>query len=287
MKRTVATIRLLRTVFNCDLDIEIWHLEKEAESVGTFQKEIDELRGIKLRDFSDFYLSKPISRSFGSSKQFQIKAAAIINSDFQHVLYLDSDNVPTRDPTYLFESREYMEYGAIFWPDFWKTDPENKIFRILEVECEDEWEQESGQIVVDKHRHWMPLQLTWYMQFFHDVYFRLLNGDKDTFQYAWRALKVPFYRVQTFVGMGGLMIGNHDPIERPWRLIKRYVNDVSNTQLYPLFKMVNDPRNNITVGCMDFPHRSDENIPTYILPFDKVLPHFQKRYLESGGVGGK
>jgi alpha 1,2-mannosyltransferase len=74
--------------------------------------------------------------------RFQVKAAAIINSRFQHVLYLDSDNIPTRDPTYLFETVEYKEKGAIFWPDFWKTAGENKIFKILEIECQDTWEQE-------------------------------------------------------------------------------------------------------------------------------------------------
>jgi hypothetical protein len=55
---------------------------------------------------------------------------------------LDSDNIPTRDPTYLFETTEYKEKGAIFWPDFWKTAGENKIFQILEIECQDTWEQE-------------------------------------------------------------------------------------------------------------------------------------------------
>lgn len=51
--------------------------------------------------------------------RFQIKAAAIINSSFREILYLDSDNAPTRDPSYLFHSKGYTETGAIFWPDFW------------------------------------------------------------------------------------------------------------------------------------------------------------------------
>jgi Mannosyltransferase putative len=51
--------------------------------------------------------------------RFQIKAAAIINSQFQKVLYLDSDNIPTRNPEYLFHSKEFEETGALFWPDFW------------------------------------------------------------------------------------------------------------------------------------------------------------------------
>lgn len=252
--------------------------------------------------------------------RFQVKAAAIINSRFQHVLYLDSDNIPTRDPTFLFDTAEYKRQGAIFWPDFWKTAAENKIFRLLEIDCIDTWEQESGQIVVDKARHWIPLQLSWFMQYFHEVYFRLLNGDKDTFQYAWRALNAPFHRIETFVGMGGLMLngtfcghsmlqyaavgdqqqplfvhanlmkqipksvfGDTNEKQRPWHLIKRYRDDRSNNFLKPEFYTVE----NTTIGCMNFASRKFENeSPSYVESFDEVLPLFQDEYFRLGGIGG-
>lgn len=254
--------------------------------------------------------------------RFHVKAAAIINSRFQNVLYLDSDNIPARDPTFLFDSVEYKQTGALFWPDFWKTAAENKIFRLLEIECVDTWEQESGQIVVDKARHWIPLQLSWFMQYFHEVYFRLLNGDKDTFQYAWRALGAPFHRIETFVGMGGLMLngtfcghsmlqyavdsqqqplfvhanlmkqipksvflGTSGVIEkqRPWHLIKRYRDDRSNNFLKPEFYTVE----NTTIGCMNFANRKFENeSPSYVESFDEVLPSFQDEYFRLGGIGG-
>lgn len=51
--------------------------------------------------------------------RFQIKAAAIINSSFKEVLYLDSDNLSATDPTFLFDTPEYKSTGALFWPDFW------------------------------------------------------------------------------------------------------------------------------------------------------------------------
>jgi hypothetical protein len=35
------------------------------------------------------------------------------------VLYLDSDNVPAQDPSFLFDATEYERTGALFWPDFW------------------------------------------------------------------------------------------------------------------------------------------------------------------------
>lgn len=51
--------------------------------------------------------------------RFQIKAAAVINSSFKEILYLDSDNLPAQDPTFLFETKEFKNTGALFWPDFW------------------------------------------------------------------------------------------------------------------------------------------------------------------------
>lgn len=235
-------------------------------------------------------------------------------------MYLDSDNIPTRDPTFLFSTKEFKQTGAIFWPDFWKTAAENKIFRILEIECQDTWEQESGQIVVDKKRHWLPLQLSWFMQFYHELYFNLLNGDKDTFQYAWQALDAPFHRIKTFVGMAGLLvqgkfcghsmlqymdnmeeplfvhanlmkqmpkkvfIKNEAEAERPWHLIKRYVDDQANTFLKPEFYMTNQSN---PMGCMNFATRSTfEESPSFVDSFDEVLQSFQDLYFQSGGIGG-
>lgn len=53
----------------------------------------------------------------------QIKADAIIASSFEEVLYLDSDNIPLRDPTYLFDTELYAGEGrprAVFWSDITK-----------------------------------------------------------------------------------------------------------------------------------------------------------------------
>lgn len=233
---------------------------------------------------------------------------------------MDSDNIPTQDPTFLFETPEYKEQGAIFWPDFWKTAAENKIFKILDIQCTDTWEQESGQIVVDKQRHWIPLQLAWFMQFYHELYFRLLNGDKDTFQYAWQALGASFHRIETFVAMGGLVVdgqfcghsmlqymdGHDTPLfvhanlmkqipskvflddnggnERPWHLIKRYGE--SSNFLSPEFYMLNDTRTNTWMGCMNFKSRSTGESVNFVESFDEVLTGFQATYFKLGGIGG-
>ena len=45
------------------------------------------------------------------------KAFAIIHSSFAEVLCLDSDNIPLRDPSSLFEIESYQQHGNIFWSD--------------------------------------------------------------------------------------------------------------------------------------------------------------------------
>jgi hypothetical protein len=37
------------------------------------------------------------------------------------MIYLDADNIPLRDPSFLFETREYRETGALLWQDFWSN----------------------------------------------------------------------------------------------------------------------------------------------------------------------
>lgn len=49
------------------------------------------------------------------AKPYTIKVAALLNSAFEDILFLDADNVVVRDPTYLFDSPEYLDTGAMFF----------------------------------------------------------------------------------------------------------------------------------------------------------------------------
>jgi alpha 1,2-mannosyltransferase len=125
---------------------------------------------------------------------FQLKTAALINTRFAEPLLLDSDNVPVLDPSILYESNVYKEYGTVFWPDIARTWPQNPAWAIFNVHCRmDEYEQESGQMLVDKRRFWYHLQLSaWFNNVHGDYYDQILLGDKDLFRYAWHALKTPY-----------------------------------------------------------------------------------------------
>jgi alpha 1,2-mannosyltransferase len=64
---------------------------------------------------------------------------------------MDSDNLPLADPADLFETVEYKSSGSAFWSDVSKDHPDNAVFRVLGIPCNDDhWTAETGQMVFDK-----------------------------------------------------------------------------------------------------------------------------------------
>ena len=59
----------------------------------------------------------------------------------------------------------------------------------------DEYEQESGQLLVDKRRFFYHLQLAAWFDNEHsrnEYYRQILLGDKDLFRFAWHALQTQY-----------------------------------------------------------------------------------------------
>ena len=151
---------------------------------------------------------------------YMLKPLAIINSRFKEVLFLDADNNCVEDPEYLFSLAVYKEYGCVFWPDYFRTSRTNSIWSIIGTKTYEIPEQESGQILINKEKCWQELQLCLYFNALSKYYYRILYGDKDTFKFAWLALKSKFYMVEHPVGTCGFkengnFYGNtmvqHDP----------------------------------------------------------------------------
>ncbi|GMF20812.1 unnamed protein product [Phytophthora fragariaefolia] len=118
-----ATIRALRSVFDCQLPIEIWYRKKEIRpGTEALSPLLEFANTSKAGDISFHEIDDYWATGFGA------KVYAVYNSFFERVLFLDADNVPARDPTYMFESPEFLDTGAVFWPDFWH--PGHTIFNI-------------------------------------------------------------------------------------------------------------------------------------------------------------
>lgn len=237
----------------CELPIEVWYYNHELshEMIGKLSN-IQGLTCKNIADYVDSYVEGMI-----------IKPLSILYSAFEEVMFIDLDNICVKDPTYLFDDSNYKNTGTIFWPDYWRTSNDNPIWEVLEVDFFDGSEQESGQILINKAICWKELNLCVYFNIMGKYYYQLIHGDKDTFKYAWLALKRPYYMVKTEVATCGLYIegrfeGNtmvqHDPQGkiiflhrnlykwditdlkvRAWQTIRKFVPDTNNPKKYFLY----------------------------------------------------
>lgn len=63
---------------------------------------------------------------------YQYKMLAILTSQFENVMYLDSDLFPMRNVEYLFASKLYEDKGLFLWPDFWSRTTNPAFYEIAE-----------------------------------------------------------------------------------------------------------------------------------------------------------
>ncbi|OWY97312.1 hypothetical protein PHMEG_00032194 [Phytophthora megakarya] len=220
-----ATIRALRSVLGCQLPIEIWYRQEEIRAGSEALAPLLEFATTNKAGVISFHtINDNWATGFGA------KVFAVYNSFFERVLFLDADNVPVRDPTYLFKTQEFLDTGAIFWPDFWhpghtifNIHGQSLLWEILGTTFVNSFEQESGQLVIDRRRHAAPLDLVKFYTFQRPNPFtrlKLAYGDKDLFRFAWMKLNVPFTMIQTPPAIAGKVMNGsfcgmtmvqHDP----------------------------------------------------------------------------
>ena len=109
----MVTIAAIRS-YNCTLPIQVWHLG--AQEMPASALPFLAAHDVETRDVLDYVEEVlPIESNVGF-RPFQLKPLALMHTDLQHVLLLDADSVPTRDPSYLFEGEQYARTGSLFWP---------------------------------------------------------------------------------------------------------------------------------------------------------------------------
>ena len=178
-------IRMLRRL-GCLLPIELWQLW--ASELGEPHRQLVQPLGIRCVDASEVRQRHPARILNG----WELKPYAILNSAFEEVLLLDADNMPVRDPTFMFDASPYRSTGAVFWPDFERLSDDRRIWEICGIPHRDEPEFETGQILVNKRVCWQPLSLTMHLNEHSDFYYNYIHGDKETFHMAWRMLGVDY-----------------------------------------------------------------------------------------------
>jgi Mannosyltransferase putative len=168
-------VRLLRVTHGCTLPIEVWHFGR-GEMSARMKLLLRDL-GVDTVDAEAVLTALPARIQNG----WQLKAYALIWSRFEHVLMLDADQVPLRDPAELFEWDEYRQTGAVLWPDCGDILETNPIWDACELKPRTCPAVESGQLLIHKARHWRALQITLHFNEHSAYYYQLVYGDKDTF----------------------------------------------------------------------------------------------------------
>ena len=179
-------IKMLRH-WGCELPIELWYLG--AEEMDAQMIELVTSLNVECVNAYEVAQQYPARTVQG----WPLKPYAIMHSRFEEVLLLDADNVPVKDPAFLFSTAPYQEHGSIFWPDIYSSPGcgqhrwlKREAWDVCQVPYRDEAEFETGQLVINKKRCWLPLQLTMHLNEHHDFYYEFFLGDKDTFHLSWR-----------------------------------------------------------------------------------------------------
>lgn len=173
----------------CKLPIELWHLG--PQEMNDNMRALVETLNVKCVDAFEVRRHHPVRNLNG----WELKPFAIMHSSFRQTLLLDADNVPVMDPTYLFQCPQFLETGAVFWPDFNRLARNRSIWELTGVTYENEAEFETGQVLVDKVRCWKALSLTMWMNEHSYFWYQHVHGDKETFHMAWRRLEQPYSMV--------------------------------------------------------------------------------------------
>ncbi|HWH70006.1 MAG TPA: glycosyltransferase family 9 protein [Candidatus Sulfotelmatobacter sp.] len=185
-------IHMLRRL-GCRLPIQLWYLgQKEMDA--QMQALLAPL-GVECVDACRLRKKYPARILRG----WELKPYALLHSRFREVLLLDADNVPVLNPEYLFETGQFRDTGAVFWPDYGPTRSKKTapVWHSCGLRQPGESEFESGQILIEKRRCWEALCLSLWFNEHSDFYYQYLHGDKETFHLAFRKLKKSYCLIST------------------------------------------------------------------------------------------
>jgi FkbM family methyltransferase len=173
----------------CKLPVEFWHLgrgEMDSQMIE-LAKRLD----VTVIDAREFAKSLPNHPRILNG--WELKPFSVLHSRFEEVMYLDADCIPIQNPEKLFESAEYQDTGAIFWPDLAPHDRKEWIPDVVWERCgmvpRNYVDFESGQVVVNKRKCWDAMLLTQWMNEHSDYWYKMVFGDKTTWHLCWQKLE--------------------------------------------------------------------------------------------------
>lgn len=185
-----VAVRMLRDFLKTELPIQIWHIGPQEMSPA--MKALMAGQQVEMVDAMALLSGEPDGVQLGG---FELKSFALLKCGFREVLLLDADNVPLVDPAEIFSYPDFVGAGAMFWPDFVSIAASSRIWELCGLDYRRMPSFESGQLVVDRVKHFPALALSWFLNRNSRMIYRHIYGDKDTFLIAWLALGAPFFLV--------------------------------------------------------------------------------------------
>jgi hypothetical protein len=189
---------------SCQLPIEIFYRAGElTDDEIALLLDANNMARIKLikgnpKDF--------VSR-YGHTHGWACKIYALYESEFAENLWIDADNYPIVNPSFLFQDEEYVTKGSLFWRDQMSPDSANQysdnspMWPIFNVPINDSEPFEAGQLLINKIRCWQEFGLVKYYADNCQLYYHF-GGDKETFKLAWQ-------RMASIKGVSPLRINYH------------------------------------------------------------------------------
>jgi hypothetical protein len=188
-KCALASVAALRAS-GCFLPVQFWYLGKEEMDPHM----VNYARSIGIECVDAHMVASRLEKKPRILGGWELKAFAILHSPFEEVLYLDADCIVTRDPTFLFSCEQYLEHGAIFWPDVPSREPpvDPQLWEWHGLFPDGGADFETGQFIVNKGRCWRELEVSLWVNEHSDWYYRHMYGDKTTFRLAWKGCGTTF-----------------------------------------------------------------------------------------------
>eukprot|EP00879_Flechtneria_rotunda_P014025 GHRR01014652.1.p1 GENE.GHRR01014652.1~~GHRR01014652.1.p1 ORF type:complete len:223 (+),score=62.91 GHRR01014652.1:328-996(+) len=165
---TAILLHVLRRQHNCSLPVEIAYRgdrEVDQQTRETLVAAFAPLTWLNLEQ-------QPYPTHHNQDytmDRYEPKIYALYHTRFQQVLLLDADNLPLRDPTYLFDSPHMCRHGNMFWLDLWSPllssttfVGHDSVYPLIGINKGPYWVSVVGRYTQSALAHWVDsVMLTW------------------------------------------------------------------------------------------------------------------------------
>lgn len=237
-------LRVLRDTHRCTLPVEVFYIgadEMPSTYIRTMNKMFKDVRFVDVLTVPDAFAEVHDNRKSDADKKkrnWHLPAVSWLLSSFEEVIWLDVDNIPTRDPRFLLKVPAYQKMGALFWPDLcniysahcnaWKvyglpeppadfpciknTPVHSNVLATKGCHSNYPREFETGQAVFHKRKTWKAIVLIAFVGAHHHFFYENLVFGYKLVAFEFNATGTPYHLAPSFIPLG--MIDDGDSMNK-------------------------------------------------------------------------